>query len=76
MGLGMDSGTLETLSFEEHGDVAVEEGEYTIRAGGEVVDHGKYVVVHRRQDDGSWKFGLDIWNSSKPEADATAAQPG
>ena len=61
-------GGLETVSFEEHGDVAVEEGEYRIQAGDQVVDHGKYVVVHRRQGDGSWRFGLDIWNSSRPEA--------
>jgi len=72
MGLGMDSGTLETLSFEEHGDVAIEEGVYSIQAGGAVVDHGKYVVVHRRQDDGSWELALDVFNSSRPEAAAAA----
>ncbi len=65
---GVAGGALETVSFEEHGDVAVEEGEYRIQAGDQVVDHGKYVVVHRRQDDGSWRFGVDIWNSSRPEA--------
>lgn len=70
------SGSLETVSFEEHGDVAVEEGEYTIQADGQVVDHGKYVVVHRRQDDGSWRFEVDIWNSSRPEADPAAPPPG
>lgn len=75
MDSGVTGGSLETVSLEEHGEVVVEEGEYTIQAGGEVVDHGKYVVVHRRQDDGSWKYGLDIWNSSKPEADPTAQQP-
>ncbi len=52
--------------------MAVEEGTYTIRAGGDVVDRGKYLVVHRRQDDGSWKFDVDIWNSSVPTADPTA----
>ena len=72
MDSGMSGGALETVSFEEHGDVAIEEGEYTLRSGAEVVDNGKYVVVHRRQDDGSWKYDLDIWNSSKPEADPTA----
>jgi ketosteroid isomerase-like protein len=65
---GVTDGVLETVSFEEHGDVALEEGRYTIRVGGAVVDTGKYVVVHRRQDDGSWKFGTDIWNSSRPES--------
>ena len=68
MEAGVTSGVLETLSFEEHGDVAVEEGQFEIRAQGEVVDSGKSLVVHRRQADGSWRFGLDIWNSSRPEA--------
>jgi uncharacterized protein (TIGR02246 family) len=66
---GMSAGVLETVSLEEHGDVAVEEGRYEIQAGGEVVDTGKYLVVHRRQPDGTWKLGLDIWNSSRPEAE-------
>jgi uncharacterized protein (TIGR02246 family) len=63
---GVSGGALTTVSVEEHGDVAVEEGSYEIRGGGEVVDRGKYVVVHRRQPDGTWKFGLDIWNSDHP----------
>jgi ketosteroid isomerase-like protein len=65
---GITGGALETVSVEEHGDVAVEEGEYRMEVGGQVADHGKYVVVHRRQADGSWRFGTDIWNSSRPEA--------
>ena len=63
---GVSGGALKTVSVEEHGDVAVEEGSYELRGGGEVVDRGKYVVVHRRQPDGTWKFGLDIWNSDHP----------
>jgi uncharacterized protein (TIGR02246 family) len=68
MDSGMSGGTLETLRFEEHGDVAIEEGRFEVRAGGEVVDTGKYLVVHRRQPDGTWRLGLDIWNSSRSEA--------
>jgi uncharacterized protein (TIGR02246 family) len=68
MDAGVAGGALETVSFEEHEDVAVEEGRYEMRVGGEVADHGKYVVVHRRQSDGSWRLGSDIWNSSRPEA--------
>jgi hypothetical protein len=33
-----------------------------------VVDAGKYVVIHRRQPDGSWRYGVDIFNSSRPAA--------
>ncbi len=64
--MGVDGGKLETLMFEERDDLAVEEGHYEMRAGGNVIDDGKYVVVHRRQPDGSWKYGLDIFNSSRP----------
>ncbi|MGY1823264.1 YybH family protein [Geodermatophilus sp. SYSU D00079] len=62
---GVEGGALKTLTLEEQGDLAVEEGQYEIRAGGAVVDSGKYVVVHRRQPDGSWKFGIDIFNSDQ-----------
>jgi ketosteroid isomerase-like protein len=64
---GMTGGTLETLAFEELGDVALEEGQFEVRVGEEVVDTGKYVVVHRRQPDGSWKYSTDIWNSSRSD---------
>jgi ketosteroid isomerase-like protein len=62
---GVTDGALKTLSLEEFDGVAVEEGQYELRAGGEVVDTGKYVVVHRRQPDGTWKLGVDIWNSDQ-----------
>jgi ketosteroid isomerase-like protein len=66
--MGLTGGTLYTDSVEEHGDVAIEEGHYEVRVGEDVVDDGKYLVVHRRQPDGSWRYGVDIWNSSRPAA--------
>jgi uncharacterized protein (TIGR02246 family) len=62
---GITAVSLETLSFEEQGDLAVEEGHYTLRAGDQVADDGSYVVVHRRQPDGAWRFGIDIFNSDR-----------
>ena len=65
VGMGVDGGALKTLSVEEHGDVAIEVGEYEMRVGGALADVGKYVVVHRRQPDGGWKLGIDIFNSDR-----------
>ena len=69
LGMGVTGALLKTVSLEERDDVAVEEGQYEMRAGADVVDTGKYLVVHRRQPDGAWRLGLDIWNSdSTPQA--------
>jgi uncharacterized protein (TIGR02246 family) len=65
----LDSGitgvSLETLSFDEQGHLAVEEGHYTMRIGDQVADDGTYVVVHRRQPDGAWRWAIDIFNSDR-----------
>ncbi|MGY1761588.1 YybH family protein [Geodermatophilus sp. SYSU D00779] len=65
LGQGLTGGSLSTVSLEEQGDLAVEEGRYELTAGNQVVDTGKYVVVHRRQPDGTWRYGIDIWNSDQ-----------
>jgi ketosteroid isomerase-like protein len=65
MDLGVTGGRLETASLEERGDLAVEVGRYEMQAGSDVVDRGKYVVIHRRQPDGEWKYDVDIWNSDQ-----------
>ncbi|WP_245820950.1 YybH family protein [Geodermatophilus pulveris] len=65
MDMGVTGGRLETVSLEERDDLAVEEGRYEMQVGSEVVDEGKYVVVHRRQPDGDWKLAIDIWNSNQ-----------
>ena len=66
---GIRGGSLQTLSLQERDDLAVEEGRYTLKtAEGDVADEGKYIVVHRRQSDGSWRYGLDIFNSNRPAA--------
>ena len=68
MDMGLRSATLETLELEEHGDAAVEQGRYQLMdAEGTVADHGKYMVVWKREG-GDWKLHRDIWNTSTPPA--------
>lgn len=54
------------------GDLAVESGTYEMtmqpRTGAEVKDKGKYLVVWKRQADGSWKIVRDVFNSDTPPA--------
>lgn len=44
-----------------------------VAGGPPVVDAGSYMQVWRRDPNGRWLFGREIWNSSKPLA---AASPG
>ncbi len=54
------------------GDLAYSHGtsEVTVNdaEGNPVTDKEKWVVVWKKQPDGSWKAVLDIWNSDGPEA--------
>ena len=49
------------------GDYAIETGSYdmvlTPKKGKDIPDKGKYVVVWKKQADGSWKILRDIWNT-------------
>ena len=76
----MDSGVmgakLETVEVEGMGKTAVEVGRFALNdAEGNVLVHGKYVVIWK-QVDGQWKLHRDIWNSSvpPPAADTDAEQ--
>ena len=70
IGMGIKDGRLETVTLEEHGDTAVEVGAYTLTiepAGGTAMeDVGSYIVVWRKQADGSWLWGIDMFSSDLP----------
>jgi uncharacterized protein (TIGR02246 family) len=57
------------------GDMAYDQGTYSMSTPGSdgktVSDKGKYLVVAKKQADGSWKVAEDMWNSDLPAA-ATA----
>jgi uncharacterized protein (TIGR02246 family) len=56
------------------GDLAYVSGTYedtmTDASGKPVKDRGKYVVIFKKQADGTWKVVADIWNSDLPVAPA------
>lgn len=68
--MGLKDAALTTVDVGGSGDTAYEIGKYTLKiqpAGQEgMTDSGKYLVVWKRQADGTWKLHVDIWNSSMP----------
>ena len=65
----MDGGmtaSIEAVEMENAGNLGFDTGTYKILgADGKEVDHGKYVVVWKKEG-GSWKLYRDIWNTSVP----------
>ena len=56
----------------QSGDIGYSSGTYEFTmndaSGKPVNDHGKYVEIWKKQADGKWKVGADIWNSDLPAA--------
>ncbi len=64
MDMGIKNAKLDIVEVEQHGDTAIEMGQYTLSsADDQVMDAGKYVVIWKHEDD-TWKLHRDIWNSS------------
>ena len=67
--MGIKEVALETVEITEGEDVVCEIGKYTHTiqtSGGETItDKGKYVVIWK-QEEGSWKVDIEVWNSSLP----------
>lgn len=63
--------TINQLNLEGRGDLAYRRGTFSITLsppGMEeaVSDEGKFIEIWKRQEDGTWKAAVDIWNSSQP----------
>lgn len=62
-GMGIQSAKLSTVDLQVFGDTLVEEGRAELRvAGSDAPVSAKYIVVWR-QEDGDWKWHVDIWNA-------------
>lgn len=58
---GLTDLSLQTLSVERDGSLAIEVGTATAKMKG-APQRIKYVVTWKRQSDGGWKLHRDIWN--------------
>ena len=65
---GEGEAILDTVSVEIKGDTLIEIGAYSLEIkkdnGQTIKDEGKHVVIWKRQDNGSWKWAIDIFNSN------------
>ena len=71
MDLGVKGVSLQTLDLEELGpDRAIERGTGRLdiqTEGGQTVQaFGKFIIVWKREADGSWKWDWDCWNMDAP----------
>jgi uncharacterized protein (TIGR02246 family) len=68
--LGLSGLELQTIELRVSGLVAVEIGRYALALGGDggatVAERGTYVVLHRRQGDGTWRRAVDVFNPHMP----------
>jgi ketosteroid isomerase-like protein len=72
---GIATVELEELTLECGENVAWEIGRYALHLdsaeGGPVVDHGKYLLVHERQEDGSWRRAVEMFNPETKGSEAS-----
>jgi len=70
LNMGMQGATLKTVELEILDNTAIEIGAYTLDIGlpdgGTMTDRGKFVVIWKKQPDGTWKWHIDIFNSNLP----------
>ena len=62
--MGATSAKLATVSAEATGDSVVEIGRADLTVGGGQTVTVKY-VVHWKQENGTWKWHVDIWNTNE-----------
>lgn len=62
---------LELVEIENRYGIAYELGRYALAVDaehGRVIDRGDYLLIHERQDDGSWRWAVEMFNPDAPGA--------
>ncbi len=71
MQMGIKEVTLTSVDVSGVGNLAYEIGNYSLKIQPEgqeaTSDQGKYIVVWKKDMDGTWKLHADIWNTSMPQ---------
>ncbi|GAC1428798.1 MAG: hypothetical protein NVSMB65_02130 [Chloroflexota bacterium] len=62
---GLTGFEVESLEVESAGDLAYEMGRYTMYAGTDLADEGKYILIWKREES-HWRIHRDIVNTSRP----------
>ncbi|UCG87453.1 MAG: DUF4440 domain-containing protein [Gemmatimonadota bacterium] len=70
-GITLQDFTITSLEIDGYGDLAYDRGTWSQTIVSEGVEEpitftGTYVVIARKQEDGSWLWTVDIWNSDAP----------
>ena len=64
---GLSRLDVEPIELRVTGRIAIEIGRYAVALEtAEVAERGTYVVLHRRQTDGTWRRGVDVFNPRSP----------
>jgi ketosteroid isomerase-like protein len=74
MKMGIKKAQMETVTAQQIGNIAIEEGRYKLFVEGDImVDQGKYLVTWEKVN-GQWKIARDIWNTNNPAPPVRANQ--
>ena len=77
---GVAAVELEAIEVERSDSVAYEIGRYVLRlqaeTGEDVVDRGKYMLVHEQQPDGSWLRAVEMFSADTPPAEVGERSKG
>ncbi len=68
--MGVRDAILTTIELTEFGNEVHEVGSYALKIQPEgkkpFEDKGKYIVIWKQEQEGTWKLHRDIWNSNLP----------